>query len=51
MGVDQVQKLEETALQEIVAAGESGNFDDIELLRVKYLGRKGALTTILRGLG
>jgi phenylalanyl-tRNA synthetase alpha chain len=36
------------ALQEIQGAS---NPHDLDLLRVKYLGRKGALTTILRGLG
>jgi phenylalanyl-tRNA synthetase alpha chain len=35
-------------LQEIQGAS---NPHDLDLLRVKYLGRKGALTTILRGLG
>jgi phenylalanyl-tRNA synthetase alpha chain len=43
-----VKNLETAALQEIQGANTP---DDLELLRVKYLGRKGALTTILRGLG
>jgi phenylalanyl-tRNA synthetase alpha chain len=50
MDVDQIQELEESALQEILAAGKSGNADDIEVLRIKYLGRKGELTNILRSL-
>jgi len=48
MTPEAVKDLETAALQEIQGAN---NPDDLELLRVKYLGRKGALTTILRGLG
>jgi phenylalanyl-tRNA synthetase alpha chain len=48
MTSEAVKKLETTALQEIQ---EANNPEDLELLRVKYLGRKGALTAILRGLG
>jgi phenylalanyl-tRNA synthetase alpha chain len=47
MSVAAVKQLEDTALQEIrrVQSPEA-----LELLRVKYLGRKGDLTLILRGL-
>ena len=48
MTSEAVKHLETAALQEIQGANSP---DDLELLRVKYLGRKGALTTILRGLG
>ena len=48
MTSDAVKDLEAAALCEIKGASSP---DDLELLRVKYLGRKGALTTILRGLG
>jgi len=43
----QVQELKEVALREIGAAKSAA---DLERLRVKYLGRKGALTLILRSL-
>jgi phenylalanyl-tRNA synthetase alpha chain len=42
-----VQAIQEEALQEIGAAATAA---DLERLRVKFLGRKGALTLILRGL-
>jgi phenylalanyl-tRNA synthetase alpha chain len=48
MTSEAVKNLETTALREIQ---EANNPEDLELLRVKYLGRKGALTIILRGLG
>ncbi len=48
MTVEEINKLEAEARSEIGAAGSSA---ELEALRVKYLGRKGALTTILRGLG
>jgi phenylalanyl-tRNA synthetase alpha chain len=44
----EIQDLREVALQEIKSAQGA---DDLEILRVKYLGRKGALTQILRSLG
>jgi phenylalanyl-tRNA synthetase alpha chain len=43
----EVQELEEVALGEIRGANSAA---DLERLRVKYLGRKGALTRILRSL-
>jgi phenylalanyl-tRNA synthetase alpha chain len=48
MTSEAVKDLEAAALQEIHAASSP---EDLDLLRVKYLGRKGALTLILRGLG
>jgi phenylalanyl-tRNA synthetase alpha chain len=47
MTPEAVKNLETAALQEIHRATSPENLD---LLRVKYLGRKGALTVILRGL-
>jgi phenylalanyl-tRNA synthetase alpha chain len=44
----EIQELRELALQEI---RQAGNPEGLERLRVKYLGRKGALTLILRSLG
>ncbi|MDP1761754.1 MAG: phenylalanine--tRNA ligase subunit alpha [Deltaproteobacteria bacterium] len=48
MTVEEIKDLETAAIQEILSAASS---EALELLRVKYLGRKGALTGILRGLG
>jgi phenylalanyl-tRNA synthetase alpha chain len=48
MTPEPVKDLETAALQEIRRAGSP---EDVELLRVKYLGRKGALTSVLRSLG
>jgi phenylalanyl-tRNA synthetase alpha chain len=43
----EIQELKEVARREI---GQAGSLAELERLRVKYLGRKGALTQILRGL-
>ncbi|MGA9754793.1 MAG: phenylalanine--tRNA ligase subunit alpha [Desulfobaccales bacterium] len=48
MTSEAVKDLETAALQAIRGAGSP---DDLEILRVKYLGRKGALTGVLRSLG
>ena len=48
MTSEAVENIVTEVLQEI---REPATLEDLELLRVKYLGRKGALTTILRGLG
>ena len=40
--------IKEAAFNEISAAENSGTLEEI---RVKYLGKKGELTTILRGMG
>jgi phenylalanyl-tRNA synthetase alpha chain len=47
MTIDQVRSLESVALQNIRHARTP---EELELLRVKYLGRKGDLTQVLRGL-
>ncbi len=47
MSVEAVKQLEAAARREIEAARTP---EELELLRVKYLGRKGELTLILRGL-
>ncbi len=47
MTIDQVKSLESAALQKIRQARTP---EELELLRVKYLGRKGDLTQVLRGL-
>jgi len=47
MTIDQVKSLESIALQNIRHARTP---EELELLRVKYLGRKGDLTQVLRGL-
>jgi phenylalanyl-tRNA synthetase alpha chain len=44
----EVQEIQEVALKEI---GAAKNAEDLERLRVKYLGRKGVLTQVLRSLG
>ena len=48
MSINQVKSLESIALQNIRQARTP---EELELLRVKYLGRKGDLTAILRSLG
>jgi len=48
MTSDKVSALKNTALQAIHHASDT---EELERLRVQYLGRKGALTGILRGLG
>lgn len=44
---EQLKSIEEKALLELKAAKDSGEVDNI---RVKYLGKKGELTSILRGM-
>jgi phenylalanyl-tRNA synthetase alpha chain len=48
MTINQVKSLESIALQNIRHARTP---EELELLRVKHLGRKGDLTAVLRGLG
>ncbi|MCD4785171.1 MAG: phenylalanine--tRNA ligase subunit alpha [Candidatus Eremiobacteraeota bacterium] len=43
-----LEKLKETSIDLIKNAV---NFDELEKLRVRYLGKKGELTTVLKGLG
>lgn len=45
---ERLEALREAALQELGGVGEPGALNE---LRVKYLGKKGALTEILRGMG
>ena len=46
--IQQVQELKSQALREL---GAIGGPEDLERWRISYLGRKGSLTQILRGLG
>ena len=45
---EQLQALKETALSELAAAD---NLDALKEVRIKYLGKKGPMTEILRGMG
>ena len=45
---EKLQELQELALKQIEAATKSSELEEI---RVKFLGKKGELTTILRGMG
>ncbi len=45
---EQLEKLNQEALNEINASNDSSQLNEI---RVKYLGKKGSLTSILRGMG
>ena len=45
---EQLEKLQREAEQELLGASTD---EAIQAIRTKYLGRKGALTSILRGLG
>lgn len=44
----EIQEIKESALQELQAAGSPQELQD---LKVKYLGKKGLLTKVLRGMG
>ncbi|WP_240374653.1 phenylalanine--tRNA ligase subunit alpha [Bacillus piscicola] len=46
--IERLQELKQEALQEI---SESGNVKDLDHVRVKYLGKKGPITEVLRGMG
>lgn len=46
--IDQLEALGDEA---VAAVGEAGDLAELEAVRVAYLGRKGSLTLILRGLG
>ena len=48
MTLDELKDLEQAALTEIRAAASA---EALDALRVKYLGRKGILTGVLRSLG
>lgn len=45
---EQIEKIKQNALQEIASAEDAKGLDEA---RVKYLGKKGELTLILRGMG
>ena len=45
---EQIMKIEENATKEIEQANELQQLNDV---RVKYLGKKGELTLVLRGMG
>ncbi|WP_138494115.1 phenylalanine--tRNA ligase subunit alpha [Paenibacillus pinistramenti] len=45
---ERLEQLKQEALSELSGAADAGQLND---LRVKYLGKKGALTEILRGMG
>ena len=45
---EQIESLKKQALEEIAKSENSKELND---LRVKYLGKKGELTSILRGMG
>lgn len=46
--LDSLQQIKKDALEELKRAAD---LEEIENLRVKYLGKKGALTQVLRGMG
>ena len=46
--LEELEKIREGALSEVAAAD---SLEDLEKLRIQYLGRKGTLTSLLRGLG
>ncbi len=46
--LDSLQKMKQEAIEELSRAG---NLEEIEHVRIKYLGKKGTLTQILRGMG
>ena len=45
---EQLNQISVAAAQEIVTASDK---NELEAVRIKYLGKKGALTAILRGMG
>ena len=45
---EQISKIKETSVEEIKKAEDLKELNDI---RVKYLGKKGELTAVLRGMG
>ena len=49
MGItDELRTLEHDALEAVASAA---NIDELEVVRIAYLGKKGSLTAVLRGLG
>ena len=47
MNVSEISKVKKEALD---AAGSAGSIDDLEAVRIKYLGRKGILPAMMKGL-
>ena len=45
---EQIEKMKELAKEEIVKAED---LQSLDMVRVKYLGKKGELTALLRGMG
>ena len=45
---EQIEKIKKTAIDEIAKAEDLQTLEDA---RVKYLGKKGELTAVLRGMG
>ena len=45
---EQIEKIKENSLREVENCNDEKVLNDI---RVKYLGKKGELTTVLRGMG
>ena len=45
---DELKTIEDEALSELKAVANSA---DLEELRIKYFGRKGLLSTVMRGMG
>ena len=45
---EQIEQIKKTALEEI---SKAENLQELENARVKYLGKKGELTAVLRGMG
>ena len=45
------EQLEKLSAESIAAVGAAGDMAELDALRVKYLGKKGALTAILKQMG
>lgn len=46
--IERLEELEEEALQQVE---EAASVKELEAMRVKYLGKKGPITEVLRGMG
>lgn len=46
-----INRLEEIAVQAALAVDEAKNLIDLEQVRVKYLGKKGEITSVLKEMG
>jgi len=45
------EKLQELCHEALQALDAAGSLEDLNETRIKYLGKKGALTQVLRGMG